>query len=184
MRAANEGNQWFYILPNGEVFRCNNISGTPLGSPLAGELVETLDPSFHADPSLLYDAVETRDHVVIVDTGLERFDDRDFGNLRFNASIHGRKFHDLNANGTRDVGEQYLNGWTIELVAANGTVLETTITMDEDLNGDGTIDPETERGWYWFMDLEPGEFTVREVEQAGWTQTTVASGPAASGLRT
>jgi len=35
------------------VFRWNNISGVGLGSPLSGDLVETLDPSFHADPSLL-----------------------------------------------------------------------------------------------------------------------------------
>ena len=73
------------------------------------------------------------------------------GDLMVNsASIHGRKFNDLNADGVRDADEPWLNGWTIQLLDSNGIVVAEQVTMDQDLNGDGTIDPETEAGWYWF----------------------------------
>ena len=41
-----------------------------------------------------------------------------------------------------------------------------------DLNDDGEIDPETETGLYWITDLVPGDYTVRETQRIGWTQTT------------
>ena len=81
LRAANDGNQWYYTLPSGKVYRWDNSSGILFGRPLNGVLVATLDPGFHADPSLLYNAQPAKNHQVTVATGLERFEDRDFGNL-------------------------------------------------------------------------------------------------------
>jgi uncharacterized repeat protein (TIGR01451 family) len=88
------------------------------------------------------------------------------------ATITGQKFQDQNGNGRRDAGEIGLNGFTIELVDdATGPVVMTTTTRPIDLNGDGVIDPETERGRYEFAVLVAGLFEIRERSQAGFTQT-------------
>ena len=83
--------------------------------------------------------------------------------------IQGRKFHDENANGRRDSEEDYLNGWTVELVNETGTVIDTAVTANVDLNNDGAIDPSAESGVYQFEVL-PGDYVVREVQQPGWVQ--------------
>lgn len=101
--------------------------------------------------------------------------DRDFGNYR-PTSIHGQKFEDDNRNGVQDQGEFGVNGWTIELYDVGGPgsqLVATAQTMDMDLDGDGVIDPLTERGLYWFADLPPGEYRVHERAEPGWTQTTI-----------
>jgi hypothetical protein len=67
--------------------------------------------------------------------------------------------------------EPGLNGWTIELVDADGNVIRTDVTHDIDLDGSGDIDPFSERGLYSFTDVPFGTYTVREVPQAGWRQT-------------
>ena len=43
-----------------------------------------------------------------------------------------------------------------------------------DLDGNGLIDPETERGWYQFDNVSAGQWIVREQLQSGWTQTSTA----------
>ena len=93
--------------------------------------------------------------------------------------IHGQKFEDLNGNGVHDSGEPGLNGWTIQLViagAAGQVVLQSTTTADIDLNQDGSIDPQTERGRYEFDDLAPGTYLVREVLQPDWFQSAPEDG--------
>ena len=80
--------------------------------------------------------------------------------------IHGHKFEDLNGNGVWDANEQPLANWGIELTGG-------------DLNGDGMIDlndrlttTTNAMGEYWFMGLPPALYTVSEVLQPGWIQTT------------
>ncbi len=93
--------------------------------------------------------------------------------------IHGQKFEDLNANGVRDAGELGLNGWTIQLViasAAGQVVVESTTTADIDLNQDGVINPQTERGRYVFDDLAAGTYIVQEVLQPDWFQSAPDEG--------
>jgi uncharacterized repeat protein (TIGR01451 family) len=91
-------------------------------------------------------------------------------------AIHGQKFEDLNLNGIHDTGEAGLNGWTIQLVDAEGHVAQSTITMDQDLNLDGSINPQTERGLYRFNNVPAGVWTVQEVSQPGWAQSTPVMG--------
>ena len=59
----------------------------------------------------------------------------------------------------KDQGEPGLEGWTIQLQDGNGQLITTATT---NVNGD-----------YGFDDLDPGTYRVREVQQAGWLQTTV-----------
>ena len=73
------------------------------------------------------------------------------------SGISGQKFYDLNNNGVRDPGEPALQGWTVHL--SNGANAVTDIN-----------------GYYYFLNLVPGTYTVTEVAQSGWTQTAPAGG--------
>ena len=76
---------------------------------------------------------------------------------RPNSGISGQKYYDLNNNGVHDPGEPALSGWTMHL--SNGA---TAVT-------DGN-------GFYYFLGLAPGTYTVTETVQSGWTQTAPAGG--------
>lgn len=97
----------------------------------------------------------------------EVYEEVNFGNQQGQlGKVHGHKFEDLNGNGVWDPNEQPLENWVIEITGG-------------DLNGDGMIDLNDRlttvtnaMGEYWFMDLFPGVYTVREVQQPGWLQTT------------
>ncbi len=84
----------------------------------------------------------------------------DFGNLMING-ITGTKWHDINGNGVRDLGEPVLSGWMIYV----------------DLNNNGTLDQgepfqvTDTNGSYTFEGLDPGTYVLREVMQDGWLQT-------------
>src|SRR5215218_6635639 len=74
------------------------------------------------------------------------------------AGKSGTKFHDLNANGTRDAGEPGLAGWTFYV----------------DYNGNGSADAgepsgtSAADGSYQIAGIAPGSWTVRESSQTGW----------------
>ncbi|MBC8352017.1 MAG: VCBS repeat-containing protein [Planctomycetes bacterium] len=95
----------------------------------------------------------------------------DFGNVALPGSIHGQKFWDRNGDGKRDFDEPGMNGWTIQLRDWDGNLVAEQITHRMDLDGDGRIEPFTEEGLYWFQNVEPGDYTVDEVQRSGWTQT-------------
>ncbi|MBI4163144.1 MAG: lamin tail domain-containing protein [Candidatus Aenigmarchaeota archaeon] len=80
------------------------------------------------------------------------------------ASIGGTKFNDLNSNGIQDTGEPGLHGWIITLVGPVRDSLET-----DSLGG------------YHFYNLPDGTYTVCEVQQSGWVQTSPTSGPLCAG---
>lgn len=73
------------------------------------------------------------------------------------------------------VTEPWLNNKTVELVDRDGNVVATTTSESIDLNGDGEIQFETERGWYVFEDVPTGDYTVRMGSEDGWQQTSPVS---------
>ncbi|MDH7498265.1 MAG: SdrD B-like domain-containing protein, partial [Syntrophomonadaceae bacterium] len=83
------------------------------------------------------------------------------GNDFFNwqpGKIWGYKYNDQNGNGSKDTGEPGLQGWTINL------------------GGDKTASTTTNaNGYYEFTNLPAGNYTLSEVQQAGWTQTGPAN---------
>ena len=78
-----------------------------------------------------------------------------------NGSIEGTVWNDLNGDGLRSELDLGLPGWTVFL----------------DLNNDNVIDPlepsviTDANGHYLFLNVEPGEYRVREVLPAGWEAT-------------
>jgi len=96
--------------------------------------------------------------------------------LLLSGSIEGTLWHDANADGIHDAGETGLSGWTVELRSADGsTVLATQLTADIDINGDGTIDPQTESGRYSLSGLADGSYKVTAVAQDGWVHGEFAT---------
>ncbi|MBM4047568.1 MAG: hypothetical protein FJ279_20880, partial [Planctomycetes bacterium] len=93
----------------------------------------------------------------------------DFGNVLGTVppgGIEGAKWHDLDADGVRDVAEPSLAGWTIYL----------------DLNQNGELDTSEPTsvtdttGRYGFTGLERGTYRVAEVLDHGWAQTAPTAG--------
>ena len=163
-----DGNVWHFITPDGTLYQWDGSAS----DNLTGTVIETLSPAYHADLSLLYDAAPAQftTYTLVAD---QAHPDVNFGNVNTDSpgSIHGRKWNDLDGNGQRDSNEPWLNGWVIELVDVNGSVVQTATTMDMDLNNDNQIDPATESGWYWLNDVPAGDWTVREQVRPGWHQT-------------
>ena len=85
-------------------------------------------------------------------------DDVDFG-YQGTGSIGDRVWNDVNPDGVQGdpLVEPGLNGVTVELLDSTGTVIATQVT-----SGDGS---------YLFENLPPGDYTVRVVPPAGFTQT-------------
>lgn len=75
--------------------------------------------------------------------------------------------------------EPWLNGFSFQLVNDQGQIVATTQTRDIDLNNDGLIQEEQERGWYRFENVRPGNYTVQEIVPTGWAQSPGRHSPAA-----
>ena len=87
----------------------------------------------------------------------ERLEDR-----QLLATISGAVFNDLNADGLKNAGESGQSGWTVYLDADGNGQLgtgETSATTAAD-------------GSYSFDGLAAGTYTVAEVQQLGWQQTS------------
>jgi hypothetical protein len=102
-------------------------------------------------------------YAVALDAG-QQVGNRNFGNWK-PGCIGGYKWNDLDGDGTWDAGEPALSGWTINLGGAK-TASTTT----------------NANGYYEFTGLGPGNYTVSEVLQAGWTQTWPVGGQYAVAL--
>jgi uncharacterized repeat protein (TIGR01451 family) len=83
-----------------------------------------------------------------------------------NGVLHGRKYHDENANGEEpEFDEDLLSGWTINLYKyddqENDYLFYDSFVTDDDQHF----------GWYWFENLFPGDYKICEELQTGWEQT-------------
>jgi YVTN family beta-propeller protein len=76
------------------------------------------------------------------------------------ATITGLKYDDLNHNARYDLGEPALPGWTILLNNSSGNV-------GKEVTGSNGI--------FQFTGLKPGRYTISEVLQSGYTNTSVLS---------
>ena len=85
----------------------------------------------------------------------------------------GTKFHDHNANGVRDTGDEGIANWTIKLYKDDGDkVLEDS---DDGTTGNGAVAFSSAttgaNGGYEFTNLPNGNYIVCEVKQATWNQS-------------
>lgn len=78
-------------------------------------------------------------------------------NVAATSSISGVVYYDFNRNGKKDNNEQGQVGWTVKL-KVNDDAIATTVTDAQ--------------GKYSFMNLAPNTYTVKEVDQDGWKQTS------------
>jgi protocatechuate 3,4-dioxygenase beta subunit len=98
-----------------------------------------------------------------------------FGNFQ-NVTFSGNVFNDLNGDGVQESGEPGLANWSVQLLNSAGKVLATQTT--------------DAKGNYSFTNLGPGAYSIKEVLQNGYTQTsspatflvTAASGQNVGGL--
>ncbi|MFQ5485401.1 MAG: hypothetical protein ACE5DO_08735, partial [Desulfobacterales bacterium] len=105
-----------------------------------------------------------------------------FGSLPEPGIIHGQKYEDTNGNGRHDYHEPYLNGWTIFLDENENGYLDkgeqSTITGNKYYSIDYSkqspdieLGQKFDGGYYWFMDIQEGDYTVCEVLRDNWVQT-------------
>jgi SdrD B-like domain len=97
----------------------------------------------------------------------------------------GVKFHDHNANGVRDPGDEGLNGWTINLYSDDdhdGVLDASELPADQTRTTQNLPDddPDLGDGAYRFTDLANGDYIVCEGLQPSWHQSKPSSGGACS----
>ncbi|MCH2247949.1 MAG: S8 family serine peptidase, partial [Crocosphaera sp.] len=79
-----------------------------------------------------------------------------------NAEIKGQVWNDVNGDGVKDPTEESLSGWTVYLDENNdGELNNGEISLTTDENGN-----------YHFTNLRPDIYTVAQVVQQGWQQTS------------
>ncbi len=81
------------------------------------------------------------------------------------SSISGIKYEDKNDNGQKDEDEIGLEGWTIQIYATSN--FETEPLASTQTNSLGRYD---------FINLTPGTYFIKEVQQSGWTAVAPADG--------
>lgn len=94
----------------------------------------------------------------------------DFGNYKYGKKIEGKKFEDVDGDGIKDGGDDWLSGWTIYLDLNGNNALDDGEPYDE-TDGGGKYKFDQNLMEDFGLNLIPGSYTVREVLQGGWTQT-------------
>ncbi len=73
--------------------------------------------------------------------------------------VHGQVFNDLNSDGIENGFDTGLSGWTVSLLNSSTNVVVATTTTGNN-------------GYYAFLNLAAGTYSVKETLQPGWGQTT------------
>lgn len=92
-------------------------------------------------------------------------------------NINVIKFNDLNGNTVRSSTEPYLNGWTMRLYSSPTTLVATQVTADF-ISGSVTLP-----GRARFLNVMPGNYTICEDQQGGWSNTRPGTTNASYGNR-
>jgi hypothetical protein len=105
------------------------------------------------------------DGYIITPTSGTNSTGNDFANYQ-TGSVSGTKYHDLNADGDKDGGENGLAGWTITAyVDTNGNGVldagETTVADSDVTDGSGN----------YSLTLDPGNYIIVETSQANWYES-------------
>lgn len=132
----------------------SDLSSLELGGLWRGNMVKgsSLDPL----------SVAASEHSLETTYNIEQLNYSLIDNQALVSGIQGTKWNDLNGNGVKDTGEASLAGWTIYLDQNNNGTLDTGETSTTtDANGN-----------YSFTGLAAGTYTVAEVMQSGWQQTS------------
>ena len=94
------------------------------------------------------------------------------------AVASGQVFYDVNADGSAGPDDAGLNGVTVVLLdPATGSVTAAAVTGDVDIDGNGLIDPLTERGRFSFGGLLPGSYKLWFTPPSGYSQTAPVAPP-------
>ena len=142
---------WHYVIPTGAVYRWDRQSQP---GHLDGTLVETLSAAYYHQIDLLFAA---ENPLLSTQAGQPRTVD---AGIYRPATIVGTHFEDANLNGVQEPGDTPINGTTVSLSLPNGVRIAVAETADIDLNGNGTIEPTTERGRYQFLNVLPGRYFI------------------------
>ncbi len=110
-------------------------------------------------------------HIITIDEGIPH-SGLNFGNVPPVGSIHGRKFYDITRDGEFGDDEFGLNGFVIELLNAQGQVIARDTTHFMNSDGEGLPDMAQDFGWFWFNNLPPGLYRLREIIPPGWEITS------------
>lgn len=112
------------------------------------------------DPTGYLSSTPNTQTVTVSAGGDERLNFGDYLLDRTNpGQITGTVFNDANSNGVLDPGESVIPGVTVQLLNSAGNVISTAITG---LNGS-----------YNFPNLQPGAYTVQEINLPGYISTTL-----------
>ncbi|MCL4202707.1 MAG: DUF11 domain-containing protein [Pirellulaceae bacterium] len=130
-----------FVLPSGYVFSPQNADGLGVNGPVNSDA----DTVTGVTPSVTLVSGENNPNL---DAGLYQ-----------PASLGDFVWIDLNGNGIQNAGEPGLNGVTVNLLSAGGSVIDTTVTAN---NGGGNP------GYYRFTDLVPGTYSVQFVLPSGY----------------
>ncbi|APZ90449.1 sodium/calcium exchanger 1 [Fuerstiella marisgermanici] len=158
---------------DGDYLARNGTLSFPANSPLTANVVVEVIGDHRLEP----------DEILYVDIsssmfGVQIANPRAVGTIvQDDGFISGQKWHDIDADGVRDANEPGLDGWVIQVLNDQGDVVTSATTGSIDLNNDGSIDPITEQGLY-NIPTGAGTWTISEVMQQGWRQTSPNSGNA------
>jgi hypothetical protein len=133
------------------------INGDP-NNPFSGPYIIRVEPQVGFQATVPPPASAGGSRTISITSGQTVSAGTGFGEVRI-ASLSGRAFEDLNANGVEDAGEPAASaGFTVRLTNTTTSAVQTVTTA-----ADGT---------YTFRSLIPGTYQLTQVALAGWTRTT------------